>query len=77
MILNDLGVDSGNSDSSREVITIEDTQTVSNLVVKDDAFYELDGAGSLSGDSLIVGLGGNLSCQYRRQHLYQWCFGGW
>lgn len=59
VMLDDSGVQEGNSSSARESITLDDSLTVGTIGVQ-EAAYELTGAGSLSGKSLVVGMGADM-----------------
>ena len=58
--LDSSGVDSEtNSASVRETISVTGTQTVGLLAAK-ESYYEISGDGSISGNTLAIGLGGDL-----------------
>lgn len=59
VVLDASGVATGNSATAREVLSLGADQSVSTLAVK-DAAYAITGDYSLSGNSLAVGLGGDL-----------------
>ena len=59
IMLNAEGVASGNSATSRETITLDSNQTTGSIGAQ-QAAYEINGTGSLSGTSLTVGNKGDL-----------------
>lgn len=59
VVLNASGVDTTNSESARETISVTGTQTVGLLAVK-ESYYEITGDGAISGSTLAVGWGGDL-----------------
>ncbi|MBQ8723245.1 MAG: hypothetical protein IJY80_03040, partial [Opitutales bacterium] len=61
VVFDSTGITNGSSASSRETVTLTENVTVGNVSVKDStAHYEVTGSTTLTGTSLVVGLGGDL-----------------